>query len=155
REAHIVVADAGERLLLGRELAVSGAGRVDRQALGVADVGQVREQLQAINKRGTGRFSTLDAEAQDAALAPRQILLGPLIRRVLGQAGVVDPRDFGVLLEIPGDRQRVLAVALHAQPERLDALQEQEGVERAERRAYVAQELHARLDDIGQRPERL
>ena len=40
REAHIVVGDAGELLLLGRELAVGGAGRVDRQALRVAGAWQ-------------------------------------------------------------------------------------------------------------------
>jgi hypothetical protein len=34
-----------------------------------------------------------------------------------------------------------------AQRQRLQPLQEQEGVERAERRANVPQQLHARLDD--------
>ena len=43
----------------------------------------------------------------------------------------------------------------HAQRQRLDALKEQEGVERRHRRAEVAQQRHARLDDVGDRPERL
>ena len=45
REAHHVVAGAGGLALLVGELAVRGRGRVDDQAADVADVGQVREQL--------------------------------------------------------------------------------------------------------------
>ena len=43
--------DAGGPLLLGAQLLVRGGGRVDHQALGVADVGQVREQLQRFDER--------------------------------------------------------------------------------------------------------
>ena len=48
READQVRADAGRDLLLVGQLLVGGAGRVDHQRLGVADVGQVRDQLQAL-----------------------------------------------------------------------------------------------------------
>ncbi len=43
----------------------------------------------------------------------------------------------------------------HAQRQGLDALQEEEGVERRHGRAEIAQQRHARLDDVGDRPERL
>ena len=46
-------------------------------------------------------------------------------------------------------------VALHAQLQRLQALQEQKRVERAERRAEIAQALHARLHDVGEVAEGL
>jgi hypothetical protein len=46
-------------------------------------------------------------------------------------------------------------VTLHAQAERLEALRDEERVERRDRGADVAQVLHAQLGDEGRRPERL
>ena len=43
------------------------------------------------------------------------------------QAGIVDFRDGGVLLEKPGYLQRALVVVLHAEGERLDAAVQQKG----------------------------
>ena len=51
--------------------------------------------------------------------------------------------------------QRILRVALHAQVQRFNPLQQQERIERRERRAGVAQPLHARLQNERQRPKRL
>jgi hypothetical protein len=52
-----------------------------------------------------------------------------------------------VALEVLGDLAgRWLDVALHAQAQGLEALQEQEGVERADRGPEVAQQLHPRLE---------
>jgi hypothetical protein len=46
---------------------VGGAGRVDRQALGVAHVGQVAEQLEAVDEALARLQPALDAKAQDGA----------------------------------------------------------------------------------------
>ena len=54
-----------------------------------------------------------------------------------------------------GDGQRVLAVALHPQRQRLDALQEQERVERRDRGAGVAQQHGPHAADVGGGPERV
>jgi len=54
-----------------------------------------------------------------------------------------------------GHGQRIRGVALHAQVQRFDALEEQERIEGRKRRAGVTQSLHARLEDEGQRPEGL
>ena len=54
-----------------------------------------------------------------------------------------------------GDGERVLRVALHAQVQRLSSLQQQECIERRERRAGIAQALHARFEDEGERAEGL
>ena len=54
-----------------------------------------------------------------------------------------------------GDRLRVVAMALHAQRQRLDAGEDQEGVERRERRPDVAQAEHAAGDGEGEIAERL
>ena len=70
------------------------------------------------------------------------------------QAGVFDPADPGVLFQEFGHGLGVLDVPVHAQAERLDALDGQEAVERALAGAVVAQDLHACLDDEGGQPDR-
>ena len=77
-----------------------------------------------------------------------------VIRAVL-QAGIVDPVDLRMLLQVARHGQGVLGVPLHAQVQRLGPLQQQEGVERRQARAGIAQPLHAGLDDERQRAERL
>ena len=52
-----------------------------------------------------------------------------------------------------GDLARVLLVTLDAQAQRFEPLEEQPRVERRERRAEVAQQLHARLEDVREIPE--
>src|SRR5688572_4830866 len=47
------------------------------------------------------------------------------------------------------DDHRVLTVALHSEGQSFDPLQEEERVERAERRPDVALTLHSSLDDVG------
>ena len=64
-------------------------------------------------------------------------------------------RDLRALGEASRRPRRIGAVRSHAQRQRLDTLQDQERVERRHRRAQVAQQRHARLDDVGDRPERL
>ena len=56
---------------------------------------------------------------------------------------------------MPGHGQGILGVALQAQVQRLDPLQQQEGAEGRQGRAGVAQPLHARLEDEGQGAEGL
>ena len=59
----------GRRLLVGVELLVGGGGRVDDQALRVADVGEQAEQLHAVDERPAGVRAALDAEGDEAAEA--------------------------------------------------------------------------------------
>ncbi len=98
RQSNEVIGHARRELLLHGKLGVRGAGGVNRQRLGVADVGKVLEQLEAVDKRTSSRTSTLDAEADQTALSLRQIFLGEFVRRVIRQAGVVDPFYLGMFL---------------------------------------------------------
>ena len=75
-----VVADARGAPVLRIELAVRGAGRVDHQALGIADVGQMREQAQALDKGPPCVEAAFDAEGQDAAGTVGQIRLDQVMR---------------------------------------------------------------------------
>ena len=54
---------------------------MNHQALGVADVGQVREHLQRFDEAAAGLEPALNAERQNAARAARQVALG---QRVIG-----------------------------------------------------------------------
>lgn len=73
--------------------------------------------------------------------------------RAVGQAGVVDPLDIGMVGQELRHFPRVLAVPLHAQVERLEALEEEESVEGRKGRPCVAQQLDARLQNVRLIPE--
>ena len=89
----------------------------------------------------------LTPNVEDAAVAALEVARRGLVGRVGLEARVADPLDLGAVLEPAGDREGVLAVALDAQRQRLEALEEQERVERAERGADVAEPLDAQLED--------
>ena len=73
----------------------------------------------------------------------RQVALGPLVVGMVGQAGPAHPRHRRVGAEELGDGAGVGDVGVHPLRQRLHALQQQEGVERRQRRADVAQLLGA------------
>src|SRR3972149_5759687 len=123
---------------------------MDDQRLRVADVGQQREDLDAVDEPATGFGPTLDTEGYDAAKAAREVPLRQLVARVRLEARVADPAHLRSGLQPPRNGERVLAVPGDAQRQRLEALEEQEGVERAERGADVAQALNAQLENEGE-----
>ena len=116
-ESHKVWRDAGGQLLLGRKLLVGRRGRMDGQRFGIAHVGQVRKELQALDEAPTGLRPALDAKAQDSALSPGQVLLGQFVRGMVWQAGVRDPTHLGMTLQELGHRLGVATVLLHPQRE--------------------------------------
>src|SRR5450756_1575523 len=131
RETHEIVAHARLELLLRGELRVRGGRRMDDQRLGVADVGHVREQPRALHEAATGLAAALDAEADHRTIETAVVvLLRQGVRVVRRQARVAHPADFRMALEEPGHAVAVRAVTLHAQRQRLEPLQEEEGVER-------------------------
>merc|ERR1719231_230588 len=67
-------------LLLRAELLVRGARGVDHERLRVADVGEVRGELECIEELHTGLVPALDAEAEHGAEAAcAEVLLGVLV----------------------------------------------------------------------------
>mmetsp|Transcript_5968 Transcript_5968/g.23715 ORF Transcript_5968/g.23715 Transcript_5968/m.23715 type:complete len:341 (+) Transcript_5968:5957-6979(+) len=75
--------------------------------------------------------------------------------RVVLQAGVVDPADLWVVLEVLGHRGGVVADAVQPQRQRLDALQDLEGIEGRQRRTGVAQRHDAGAANVGRRAQGL
>ena len=129
--------------------------RVDRQRLGVSHVGQVRDELEPIHDLATGLAATLDTEAEDAARASLEVLLGQLVARVVLEAGVRHPADVRALLEVPRQRKGVLGMALCSQREGFDPQQKLLRGERVQAGAEVTEDLDTHTDDEGDGAERL
>ena len=132
--------DALIEQLLRRELGMRRRGRVDDEALDVRDVGQQGEDLQVVDEAVRLGLAARDLKGEDGAAAVREVLLIQRVVRVARQRRMVDARDLRVRRQPRDDLLRVLRVAVEAQRECLDALQQQEGVERGDGRAGVAQE---------------
>ena len=103
-------------------------GRVHGQAdqrLHAAQAGRARHHAQAVVEAlGGGKAAAQDEgdhPAERRHLAPRHP-----VPRVCGQARVDDARHLGVVLEVHGERQRVLALPRDAQVKGLEAAQHQE-----------------------------
>jgi len=149
RQADHIFGDASLGHFGSGQLAVRGRGRVAGECLAVADVDQAGYQLQGVLEFTAAFAAALDAKAEDAGSATAHVFLDQRVVLVGGLTGVVHPGDFWVVLQEVGDLQRVVADAVHAQGEGFDALQDHEGVERADGGAHVAQRHGAGATDVG------
>lgn len=150
REAHQAGGDTGSETVLVGALRVRRRGGVDGQRADIPDVGHVAVQGQRLHEALAGLDATRDLEGEHRPGALRGVLAGLLVGLVLGQRRPDHALDLVLALEVLGDPVGVLEVAVKTQAERLDALRDQERVERRDGRAEVAQQLHARLEDEGQ-----
>ena len=147
-DADHVLAHAGGFLLRLGELLVGGGRRVDHQGLGVAHVGELRRQAEGVDELGAGAEAALDAEGEHRAVAVlAEVFVCLAVEGMVAEAGVVDPGHHGVRLEVPGERHRVPAVALHAEGKGLEAEEEVERTERVLAHADVAESLDAAAHD--------
>lgn len=125
------LSDTGAAFLLIRELLMSGAPGVNSKCLGITDIGQVRNKLEAINNL-TSSTTTLYAKAQNTTEASLEVLLSRLMVRVALETRVRNPADIGALLKILSKGESVLSVTLSAETESLETEEELlsgEGVE--------------------------
>ena len=157
-QANHVGAHTGFFHFAGVELAVCGGGRMTGQRLGVADVHQAGEQLQCILEARTGRDRItgigtptlhrfagrcpprgltllgaalrcgLQPKTDDAGSPAAHVFLHQRVVFVVRQTGVVDPAHLGMVLQMCGNLDGVLADAVHAQRQGFDALQDLERV---------------------------
>ena len=100
-------------------------------------------------------LAALDAEHDHRAAFAAKVLLVEREHGVVLQAREADPFDLGMRLEVLRHRQRVFAMALDAQRQRLDALEEHPGIVRRDAGAEIAQRHRPHAEDERQRLERL
>lgn len=131
-----------EQLFLG-QLGMRRGCRMDDQRLHVRDVCQQRENLQIVNEPKCGFLPALDFEREDARAAVREVALVERVVGMVGQGRMVDLLDLRMVFQEFDDLLRIFCVPLEAQRQRLRALQQQEGIERRERSALIAQDQRA------------
>src|SRR3546814_7621139 len=124
---------------------------MDGQAARVAEVGDVVEQLQRIDEAAARGGAAGQLEADQAAEAALQIGVGAAPALAVLQRREDHLDDVAVPFEELGHGHGIAAMLANAQRQRLQPLQEQEGVEGAERVAEVALQRDARLEDVGDR----
>ena len=122
---------------------------------GVSEIGQMREQADGVDELNSRLQSAFDAKTENCPEPVLHVLLGQRVGGVAGEAGIVHPIYRRVRFQELGHLQGVVAVPLNPQGEGFNSLQNQESVEGAQRRADVAEQLDAHLDDVGERPKRL
>jgi hypothetical protein len=139
---------------VGGQLTVRGRGRVAGQCLAIADIDQAGDQLQRILELAATDAAALDTEVKDAGCTATHVFLNQGVVLVLRQTSVIDPADLGMGFEEVGNLQCVFTDAVHAQGQGFDALQDEEGIERADRGTHVAQRHDTGTADVGSGAER-
>ena len=121
----------------------------------VGNMGSDRRKSEAVHKGNSLVSAALDGKGDNAAGAVGQIFLGELVVLVALEVGIVDPRDLVLRFQELSYRKAVLAVALHPDVQRLEAVIQVKSVLRRLDRAEIAHELAGRLGDIAELSELL
>src|SRR5215831_8509757 len=104
------------------------AGGMDDEALCITDVCQVRPECHGADEVLSRRTTTPAVEGEHRTRASREILRDERPITAAAKTRVGDVRGKRVRLEVACDGRRVLDMALHPQRQRLEPLQEQEGI---------------------------
>src|SRR4051794_33252285 len=123
------------------------------ETLRIAQVRQMRKDFHVVDQLLAGLQAAFNPERHDRSLPLRQILLREREVRTRFQPGILHPRDRGMLSQPFRYGQRVRAVRLHAEFQRLDSLEKEEGIERADTGPKISQALDPYLDHVRQRSE--
>ncbi len=120
---------------------MGGGGRVDHQGLGITDVGQVGGQFDLLDEPLASLVTAFDTEGEHGPGALGDVLLD---EGIVGRR-VAHPVHRGMRGQKPGHGPCVLDMPLHPQWKRLEAEQEEKGVEGRQRRSDISQQLCAGL----------
>ena len=88
---------------------------MDDQAFGIADGGQMTEQVQLFDELDGSRLSAPDAKTDQGALSPRHVFVHHMVGGRRGQPGITNPFDSRVVFQKAGHLERIGGMALHAQ----------------------------------------
>jgi hypothetical protein len=81
-DADQVLRDTRSNPLLLRQLLVGCRPRVNGKSLRISNIGQVRDQLEAIDDLGPGSSTTFDTKTQNTAESALEISLSKFVRRM-------------------------------------------------------------------------
>ncbi len=120
---------------------------MNHQAAGVADIGEMREDLKFVDEAPACLIAASNAEREDSASTLGSVLLRKRVVLARRQRRDTSPTHFAVLFQMLCDRERVLEMPVHSHAKSFHSLQEKECIEGADAGADVAQTLHAGFDD--------
>ena len=126
---------------------------MNHQRFNVGDIGKQGENFKVVNEFLRGLRSAFNLESKNRNAAVREVFF---IKRVIGmifKRGVIDFIDVGIFRQEVDDLQRVLDVALDAQRQSLNALQQNECAQRRDGGAGVAQQDRSNVGDERRRAE--
>jgi hypothetical protein len=127
---------------------------MDRQTAGVTDIGNVIEELQAVDETTPCGPASRQLEADKATELAFQIFVCALTSCADLPRRMNNFDHFRSFAEISCYRGGILDMPLDPKRQRIYTLQRKKGVERRESRTQIAQEGGACLDDIGDRAKR-
>src|SRR5206468_2267995 len=97
----------------------------------ITDRGRRHRELERVEEsERRGLRVVAKGHGHDGAVEPAELALRDLVLRVIGETGIVNPRDFGMLREVPRDDQRALALSAHAERERAHPADREPGLVR-------------------------
>src|SRR5262249_10519000 len=155
REANDVGSRTSLDLLRVRELTVSGRGRMNDERTRVPDIGEMRKQLYVGYEPDARVIAAFEPEREAGARALGHVLLREIVITIAEQLRITPPRHLALIGKPLRHRQSIVAVSLHAQRQRLDAREDEKGVEWRQRRPDVAQGQHTAGDGEGEIAEGL
>ena len=130
-----------------RQLGVCRGSRVDNQRLDVSNVSQEREQFEILSELSCLISCSLQFESEDRTCALREVAVVKCFLRRIDRR-MVDLFYLRMILQEVNDLQGILYMTLNTERQCLKALQEQEGVERRDRCAFVTEKCCSCLDDV-------
>jgi hypothetical protein len=149
-KADEVLAEATGELSFFAELRVRGGSRVKDQALSVANVSEVREELNVVDHLDSGVVTALDTEDNHATEAILEVLGSDFVGRIALEAWVADPSDVWMVREEFGYLESVFGVLSGAERQGFDALQEDPSSVRSKGGTEVTEKDGAEAEDVGE-----
>ena len=146
---------AGFPELLVAELSVSMACRMQNAGTGIGHMRHDADEVQVVHEADCLFLRAFQSECYHAASSLRHVFLSQSIVLVRGQTCIVHPSHLGILLEPLGNLLRVLAMAGHAEVERLESEVEEEGVLRSGNASQVAHQLGYKFGGVSHLAESL
>ena len=130
-----------------RQLGVCRGSRVDNQRLDVSNVCQEREQFEILSELSCLIRGSLQFESEDRTGTVREVtVVKCFLRRI--DCRMVYLFYLRMILQEVNDLQGILYMTLNTERQCLKALQEQEGVERRDRCAFITEKCCSCLDDV-------